>query len=81
MVQFKKNSSLFWSPVFVITLLVFVAGNFVVTFSLNIVNDMICRSIESSTYEETDFEQAQSYVEVTRVALGIGSCILLGFTR
>ena len=81
LVQFRKNSSLFWSPVFVTTLLVFVAGNFIVTFSLNIVNDMICRSHASSNDEEIDFEETQSYVEVIRVALGIGSCILLGLMR
>ena len=81
LVQFRKNSSLFWSPVFVTTLLVFVAGNFIVTFSLNIVNDMICRSHASSNDKEIDFEETQSYVEVIRVALGIGSCILLGLTR
>ena len=81
MVQFKKNSSLFWSPVFIITLLVFVAGNFIVTFSLNIVNDMICRSIESSSASEINFEKTQTYVEAIRVALGIGSCILLGLVR
>ena len=81
LVQFKKNSSLFWSPVFVTTLLVFVAGNFIVTFSLNIVNDMICRSQASLIDEEIDFEETQSYVEVIRVAVGIGSCILLGLTR
>ena len=81
LVQFRKNSSLFWSPVFVITLLVFVAGNFIVTFSLNIVNDMICRGQASSNDAEIDFEETQSYVEAIRVALGIGSCILLGLTR
>jgi len=52
-----------------------------VTFSLNIVNDMICRSQASSNDEEIDFEETQSYVEVIRVALGIGSCILLGLMR
>lgn len=51
------------------------------TFSLNIVNDMICRSQASSNDEEIDFEETQSYVEVIRVALGIGSCILLGLMR
>ena len=42
---------------------------------------MICRSHASSNDEEIDFEETQSYVEVIRVALGIGSCILLGLTR
>ena len=42
---------------------------------------MICRSQASLIDEEIDFEETQSYVEVIRVAVGIGSCILLGLTR